>query len=236
MMRPRVRAVILATTLLALNASHVDAGSTTSSTTLPFDDSPPVTDALRPRDVKVVSRVDTRDRVVFITFDDGFTPTSQLAQVIAKHKVPITTFAMPRLLKQQESWFLVRKRMTFENHTLTHGSLTRRSLRFQKREICRASAEIERITGERPTLFRPPGGNFTATTKKALAQCGIRYLVMWSAIADSGILYIPAGGLRRGEIVLMHYTPSAAATLEKLLVQIRKDGLKPALLRNYLGS
>lgn len=221
--------------LLALCNQHVLADPTAPSTTLPSDSSSPTTQPpLRPRDVEVISRVNTRDRVVFITMDDGFSPSSELARVIATHKIPITTFAMPRLLEENASWFLARKRMTFENHTMTHGSLTRRSLRFQKREICRTSIKIAKVTGERPALFRPPGGNFTATTKRALAQCGIKYLVLWSAIAEKDVLYIPSGGLRPGEIILMHFIPSAASTLEKLLIQIRKDGLRPALLRNYL--
>lgn len=223
--------------MLALNHSHVDAASAASSDAAPIDTPAPITDPpLRLRDVMVVSRVETNDPVVFITIDDGFTPTSQLAQVIAKHRVPITTFAMPRLLKQHASWFLAREQMTFENHTGTHGSLTRRSLRFQKREICQASYDIEEITGEFPVFFRPPGGNFTTATRRALAYCGIPYLVMWSAIAEHGVLHMPAGRLRRGEIILMHYIPSAATTLEKLLIQIEKDGLTPALLRDYLDQ
>ncbi|MFM8846956.1 MAG: polysaccharide deacetylase family protein [Actinomycetota bacterium] len=251
----------LAATISALAAvascqfSAVDAIATpvdpsTTTTVSPVDTTSPITTTTSPpttslaptttlpiltaRDVKVVSRVNTRDKVVFITIDDGFSPTSELAEVIRRHRVPITTFAMPRLVRRNEDWFLARKSMTFENHTVTHGSLTRRSLRVQKQEICRANDQIEKITGQRPTLFRPPGGNFTAKTKKALAHCGIKYLVMWSGMAEKNELNIRGGRLSRGDIILMHYIPSAASTLELLIAQMKRDGLRPALLRDYL--
>lgn len=187
-----------------------------------------------PRRAKVLYRVPTRDNVVFITIDDGFTTTPGLAAVIDRYKVPITTFAMPRLVKRQKKWYLARKNMTFENHTVNHRSLTFLSLRSQKREICRANRQLERTTGERPVFFRPPGGNFTNVTRRAVVECGMKYLVMWNVIAEKNKLRMPAGRLNRGDIILMHYLPSTASTLELLLAQIKKNGLRPALLRDYL--
>lgn len=172
--------------------------------------------------------------MVFITIDDGFTTTPALAEVIKRHKVPVTTFAMPRLVKRQKKWYLSQKKMTFENHTVNHRSLTFLSLRSQKREICRANDQLEKTTGERPVFFRPPGGNFTQLTRRAVAECGMRYLVMWNVIAEKNKLRMPAGRLNRGDIILMHYLPSTASTLELLLAQIKKNGLRPALLRDYL--
>lgn len=40
--------------------------------------------------------------------------------------------------------------------------------------------------------------------------------------------------LSRGDIILMHYIPSAASTLELLIAQMKRDGLRPALLRDDL--
>lgn len=123
--------------------------------------------------------------------------------------------------------------MTFENHTVNHRSLTQLSLTQQRKEICRANTQLKRTTRQEPTLFRPPGGNFNQLTKKAVAACGMKHLVMWNVIAEKGVLRMPKGGLSRGDIILMHYIPSAA-TLEKLVRQIKADGLKPALLTDYL--
>ena len=184
--------------------------------------------------VKVTYKVKTRDKVVFITIDDGFHVTPALAKIIRRHKVPITTFAMPRPLKKNKEWYLANKNMTFENHTVNHRSLTPMSVKKQKREICGANRQVKKLTGQSPTLFRPPGGNWNERTVEALAECGMKHLVMWNVIAEKGQLRIPKGKLQRGDIILMHYIPSAAPTLELLLKKIKHDGLKPALLRDYL--
>ena len=219
------------------NASPVDPTPpppSETTTTLDSTTTTTTTQPSLPRRAKVVYRVPTRDNVVFITIDDGFTTTPGLAAVIERNKVPITTFAMPRLVKRQKKWYLARKNMTFENHTVNHRSLTFLSLRSQKREICRANDQLEKTTGERPVFFRPPGGNFTNVTRRAVVECGMKYLVMWNVIAEKNVLRMPAGRLNRGDIILMHYLPSTASTLELLLAQIKKNGLRPALLRDYL--
>lgn len=200
--------------------------ASTTTTTIPK--------ILRSKDVKVTYKVNTKDKVVFITIDDGFYVSKELARVIRRHKLPITTFAMPRLVARDRKWFLGNKNMTFENHTVNHRSLTQLSLTQQRKEICRANTQLKRTTRQEPTLFRPPGGNFNQLTKKAVAACGMKHLVMWNVIAEKGVLRMPKGGLSRGDIILMHYIPSAAATLEKLVRQIKADGLKPALLTDYL--
>lgn len=184
--------------------------------------------------VPVISRVKTRDKVVFITIDDGFSPTPQLAKIIRKYKVPITTFAMPRQIERNWKWFKKQTNMTFENHTVNHRSMTPFRLRGQMKEICGANRQIRRKVSEAPQLFRPPGGNWSEITQEAAAKCGLTHVVMWSAIAEKGVLRIPDGRLRRGDIILMHYIPSAAPTLELLLKQIKAQGLRPALLRDYL--
>jgi peptidoglycan/xylan/chitin deacetylase (PgdA/CDA1 family) len=200
--------------------------TTTTTTTIPK--------VLTSKDVKVTYKVNTKDKVVFITIDDGFHVTPALARVIRRHKVPITTFAMPRLVAREKKWYLANKNMTFENHTVNHRSLTQLSFKQQQKEICRANTQLEKTTKQQPSLFRPPGGNFNQLTKKAIAACGMKHLVMWNVIAEKGVLRMPRGRLTQGDIILMHYIPSAAPTLELLLRQIKKNGLKPALLRDYL--
>ncbi|MEY3806472.1 MAG: hypothetical protein RIR69_1284 [Actinomycetota bacterium] len=202
------------------------ADATTTTTTIP-----PV---IKKSDVKVVYNVKTRDKVVFITIDDGFYATPELARIIRRYKVPITTFAMPRLVERDKKWFLSKKNMTFENHTITHRSMTPLSVAGQKREICGANRQLKKTTGVSPVFFRPPGGNWNEKTRAAVAACGMKHIVMWNAIAEKGQLRIPGGKLERGDIILMHYIPSVAPTLELLLKKIKNDGLKPALLRDYL--
>jgi peptidoglycan/xylan/chitin deacetylase (PgdA/CDA1 family) len=232
-MRPSVPSLLLGACLLAstIAAPQVHAESNPP----PTDPTTTTTVPLTVRDVKVWYRIPTRDKVVFITIDDGFTVTPELAKVLKRHKVPITTFAIAKPMERNKEWFLARDNMTFENHTVNHRSLTFLSVRAQQREICGANRRVARLTGTTPVLFRPPGGNFTAKTKRAMANCGLEHLVMWNVIAEGNVLRMPKGGLKRGDIILMHYLKSTASTLELLLRQIKKDGLRPALLRDYLS-
>lgn len=216
-------------------SAETDDDTSTTSTSTPIESTTTtVSPPSLPKKAEVVYRVPTTERVVFITIDDGFTPTPDLADVIERHKVPITTFAMPRLVERRREWFLARNRMTFENHTVNHSPLRFLPFRAQQREICAANDRLEKTIGDRPKFFRPPGGNFTDITLRAVAACGMKYLVMWNAIAQSGTLQLPNGRLNPGDIILMHYLPSTASTLELLLAQTKKDGLRPALLRDYL--
>ena len=215
-------------------ATPVDASTNSSDTTSDSSDVS-VAEEVQPKTtVPVISRVRTKDKVVFITMDDGFSPTPQLAKIIRKHKVPITTFAMPRQVKRNWKWFKKQTNMTFENHTVNHRSMTPFRLRGQMKEICGANRQIEDMVDDAPQYFRPPGGNWSEITQEATARCGLSHVVMWSVIAEKGKLRMPKGRLLRGDIILMHYIPSAAPTLELLLQQIKAQGLRPALLRDYL--
>lgn len=219
----------------ALSLSSAKATEAPDPTQDPSTTTTTIPKILTSKDVKVTYKVNTKDKVVFITIDDGFHVSEELARVIRRHKLPITTFAMPRLVAREKKWYLGNKNMTFENHTVNHRSLTQLSFTQQRKEICRANTQLQRTTKQEPTLFRPPGGNFNQRTKKAVAACGMKHLVMWNVIAEKGVLRMPRGGLTPGDIILMHYIPSVASTLEMLLRQIKHDGLKPALLRDYLN-
>lgn len=206
-----------------------DALSTTSTT-------PPVTTTLvRPKDVRVLYRLPVKKKVVFITIDDGGFISDSLVQYLNTNRIPVTSFVMPEPLVWQWSQYRRIKSMTFENHSNTHGHMRRMTFVQQKEEICRARNIIRRRTKASPILFRPPGGDWNDTTKRAMAACGVRYLVLWNAIADDQIIRMrPSWKLLPGDIILMHYRTRLISSLEWLMEQIRHDGLKPALLRDYV--
>ena len=197
---------------------------------------PPVTSTvLRARDVRVLYRLPVKKKVVFITIDDGGFISDALVRYLNTNHIPVTSFVMPEPLVWQWGQFRRIKSMTFENHSNTHGHMRRMSFAQQKEEICRARNIIRRKTKSSPILFRPPGGDWNDTTKLAMAACGVRYLVLWDAIADDQIIRMrPSWKLLPGDIILMHYRTSLISSLEWLMDQIRHDGLKPALLRDFV--
>ncbi len=186
-------------------------------------------------EVKVVHQVRTKDRVVFITIDDGVTVSDELAKFIDEKQLPITTFALAGELWRNRDWFMQRSNMTFENHTNTHAHMNLIKPEQQIFEICRASQVIRNVTGERPVFFRPPGGSWNEEVRESVGRSGIKYLLMWNVQIYKGRTSMSGRkSLGPGDIILLHYTASLENDLNILLTKMKQAGLRPALLRNYL--
>ncbi|MEN9300547.1 MAG: hypothetical protein RLZZ254_328 [Actinomycetota bacterium] len=199
------------------------------------DWAPPVDETVDWHKVKVVYNVPNRDRAVFITIDDGGAAPPSFGRWLDENRIPVTNFVMPEMLHLNRGWYRERKFMTFENHTNTHAHMTLSTLDEQTKEICRANRLIEGIVKEKPVLYRPPRGSFNANSRRAAAACGIRYIVMWSAMADGGVIRTPGNRpLKAGDIIILHYNGGLPGSMAHLLATIERNGLKPAFLRDYL--
>ena len=215
----------------ANNSSPSDTSSPTTSfapettTTLAL---PP----LKPRDIVKISKIQTKDPVVFITIDDGVTVSKELARLLDKQQVPVTTFAMPEMIWRARKWYRARENMTFENHTNSHAYMTTISPRQQRNELCGANKLIKQIIGERPVMYRPPRGSWSEENRVAMAKCGLKYAVLWSVVIEKDV---PKNIVfRKGDIILFHYIPSLPDALKIVLQKLKEQGLEPALLREYL--
>lgn len=196
---------------------------------------PTTTVPLRARDVRVLYRLPVRARVFFITIDDGGFVSPDLVRYLNANHVPATSFVMPGPLVWQWPKYRLIRAMSFENHTNTHAHLRRLDFAHQKAEICRARDIIAHWAHRKSILFRPPGGDWNETTKRAAAACGYRYLVMWDVIADNHYIRMRKSlKLLPGDIVLMHYKSTLLSSLKWVLAQARHDGLRPALLRDWV--
>ena len=186
-------------------------------------------------EVKVVHQVRTKDKVVFITIDDGVTVSDSLAKFIDENEIPITTFALTGELWRNRDWFRDRKNMTFENHTNTHAHMTLITPESQIFEICGASQIVRNVVNDRPIFFRPPGGSWNEEVRESVGRSGIKYLLMWNVQIYRGRTSMSGRkSLGPGDIVLLHYTPSLENDLKILLKKMKQAGLRPALLRDYL--
>ena len=190
---------------------------------------------LRARDVRVLTRIPVKKRLVFITIDDGGFISEDLVRFLNRERIPITSFVMPEPLLWQLGQYRKVKHMTFENHSNTHGHMRRMTFAQQKEEICRANRLVGKMARSTPVFFRPPGGDWNETTRRAAAACGVRYLVLWNVIADDEIIRMRSSHqLLPGDIILMHYRKNLIPSLRWVMAQLRHDGLKPALMRDYV--
>ena len=188
--------------------------------------------------VPVVSRVGTTRPVVFLTMDDGVTRLPGTIAWFLRHRIPATAFLTDADISGDYGYFrrLQAAGVHIENHTVHHKLLRGKPFAAQRGELCTTSSRFMRAFGQRPTLFRPPFGAFDNATQRAVGICGMTKLVTWSVTISNGtVQYARGPGLRRGDIVLMHFTKRTLAELDLFLRTARRARLQPALLESYIG-
>ncbi|WP_123670327.1 polysaccharide deacetylase family protein [Actinocorallia herbida] len=195
----------------------------------------------------VITNIETQDKVVFLTIDDGYEYDAEFVKIIRERKVPILTFLTTSYIPMHGPYFWALKNAgsQMENHTVNHANLPGLDAEGQKKEICGASDAIEQQYARRPAIFRPPFGAFNDTTKQVAKECGLKSIILWSAEYYNGTTS-PQGvpdafargdggqGFKPGDIILMHYRKGLAKQMTTMLGWIEEQGFKPAALENYL--
>lgn len=152
------------------------------------------------------------ERSVALTFDDGPSDdTARILDVLKAEHVRATFFVCGRAAEERPD--LVR-RIAAEghqigNHTYSHPWLYLMPRRSIAQEIDRTQDAVERITGARPTLFRPPYGVRWFGLWSLLRERGLT-MVLWSdrgydgRYGAPGIAKATLDGLEPGAIILLH--------------------------------
>ena len=170
-----------------------------------------------------------------LTFDDGPTPlTEQVLSLLRGSGAQATFFLVGRSMAGRED--LARRELQFggiADHTWTHANLPSLANREARAELLNTKRTLERATGERVTLMRPPYGARDARIDRMVRRMGM-VPIMWdvdtrdSAGAGSDEISANAqAGLRPGSIVLMHDTyESSVAALPRVLESAKRKGIK----------
>ncbi|MGW7526769.1 polysaccharide deacetylase family protein [Streptomyces sp. NPDC054783] len=131
--------------------------------------------------------VDCRQaKCIALTFDAGPSENSaRLLDILKQKKVPATFFLLGK--NHIEKYPQLVKRMAAEghevaSHTWDHQILTRISDARIREELKRPDDAIERLTGRRPTLMRPPQGRTDSDVHKIAKEMGLAE-VLWSVTA-----------------------------------------------------
>lgn len=192
----------------------------------------------------VFTTVPTKQRVVFLTIDDGAEKDPVFLRMMSDLRVPYTAFLSDYLIKEDYGYF---KRMqgngvVLNNHTLHHPYLPSLSYLRQKREICGMQEVIERRYGKRPLLFRPPFGNYNRKTLRAAKRCGIKYVPLWNeeVFVDHWEYREWNRKIRPGDIVLTHFRGrddwkgTMPDMIRRFLNKVTAEGYAVARLEDYL--
>ncbi|GAA4021959.1 polysaccharide deacetylase family protein [Streptomyces plumbiresistens] len=198
--------------------------------------------AARPGLPPVVHHVRTRDRVVFLTYDDGAEKDPRFVDLVRELRLPVSMFLTDSVVGPGYGHFarLQSVGASIQNHTLDHPALRGLPYAGQRAEICGQQDKLRSRFGIRPRLFRPPYGTYDTTTLRAAADCGLSAVVLWRASAENGDLTFTEGEsrLRPGDIVSVPsrepFGDTLAERTTRLLRQIQGRGLTVGRLEDYL--
>jgi peptidoglycan/xylan/chitin deacetylase (PgdA/CDA1 family) len=197
--------------------------------------------------VPVIDSVPTRQKVVFITLDDGLEKDPKFITMMQELKVPFTMFLMNDAIKNDYGYFKPLQALgnSIQNHTLHHPAMNTISEARQKEEVCGDQKILIKQYGTVPFLFRPPygAGAHTAALNTAVQACGPRAIVYWKETMEiTGLEYQTASHkLHDGDIILAHFRgPSElkGETMTKMFAnmvkRIEEQGFAVARLDDYI--
>jgi peptidoglycan-N-acetylglucosamine deacetylase len=177
----------------------------------------------------IVWEVNTDEKVIALTFDDGPHPqyTAQILDLLKQYEAKATFFVVGNKIKLYPDVLEQTAQAGHEiaNHTYSHAYLNR--MTNIHKELTSTEELIVEKTGRRSQLFRPPGGFYNDRLVSAVKDEGYT-MVMWSWQLDTKDWDTP--GVRRivnsvlknvknGNIVLFHdYIEGPTQTIEALKV------------------
>lgn len=215
----------------AHNPTTSTAPATTAAPTTTTIPPPP---AVAPR----VDHIVTNDPVVFITIDDGWHPLPDVFAFLQARGAPVTAFLIAPIGARDADFYrqVVTLGGTVEDHTMHHRDLSKLSPDQQSAELCQAADLLGTTFGRRPTFARPPYGTENQSTDQVVGSCGMYATALWSAkYSNHELATAHPGGLRAGDIILMHWGPGLLQDLQDLFPRLDAAGLRPAPLQDYVG-
>lgn len=130
---------------------------------------------------RILWRVDTAERVVALSFDDGPHPefTPAIIEILDGHKIPATFFLVGRHVRREPALAqrLAAASHEIANHTFTHCILPALRDHIVIEEIRQADHAIREITGCSPRLLRPPMGLFSRRVLDLIEGCGYQTVI-----------------------------------------------------------
>ncbi|WP_123974759.1 polysaccharide deacetylase family protein [Streptomyces sp. Ag109_O5-1] len=192
----------------------------------------------------VFTTVPTKQKVVFLTIDDGAEKDPRFLQMMSDLRIPYTAFLSNYLVKDDYGYFrkMQAEGHTLNNHTLTHPYLPGLTYEEQKHEICDMQTIMKREFGKAPTVFRPPYGNYNGDTLRAAKTCGIKYAPIWDeeVYVDHWEYREDDRSLHPGDIVLTHFrglnewNGTMVDDMRRFLNKVTREGYAVARLEDYL--
>lgn len=158
--------------------------------------------------------VETQEKKVAISFDCawGVDYTEKLLEIMADNDIRCTFFAVQFWVEKYPEYAqkIVAAGHEMGTHSRTHSYMSKLSESEIKDELSTSSAVIEKVTGQKVSLFRPPYGDFDnllIDTAKSMGLYSIQWDVDsldWKNLSATEIAMRVINGAKSGSIILCH--------------------------------
>jgi hypothetical protein len=217
----------------------------------PFASAPPPP-AVKPitlsaSDPTVFSSVPMTNKVVFITIDDGLEKEPGFIQMVKDFQVPMAIDLANLFISDDYAYFeklYETGYVSIQNHTVHHPlNMPALSAAQQLDEIAGQQEILHKQYGVTPYIFRPPGGNYNATTLAATSQAGLKGVMMWKETMQISDMEYQTSRhrLSPGDIICCHFRGPAqldgetmVRMMTRLFRHIQDQGFTIADITKYV--
>jgi polysaccharide deacetylase family sporulation protein PdaB len=158
--------------------------------------------------------VNTEEKKVAISFDCawGVDYTDKLLEIMAQNDVRCTFFAVQFWVERYPEYVekITKAGHEMGTHSRTHSYMSKQSEAEIRDELSTSSAAIEKITGKKVTLFRPPYGDYDDLLIDTAQNMGL-YTIQWDVdsldwknLSGTEIAMRIINSTKNGSIILCH--------------------------------
>ncbi|SDA27291.1 peptidoglycan-N-acetylmuramic acid deacetylase [Ruminococcus sp. YE71] len=184
--------------------------------------------------------INTDSKKILLTFDQGYENglTGQILDTLKEKKVKAVFFVVqdyaernPELVQR-----MIDEGHTIGNHSVSHPSMPSLSPTQCADEVNGLNDYMEQNFGVRPTLFRPPMGEFSELSLAMTDRCGCKSMLWSFAYADWDVDNQPdpaeakqklVGAAHEGAIYLLHsVSQTNADILGDFIDEVRAEGFE----------
>ena len=188
-----------------------------------------------------VWNINTTDKVLYLTFDDGPTPeiTDWVLQTLKTYEAKATFFCIGKNIESHSDIFqnILKDGHSIGNHTYSHlkgwKTKTKSYLSNTERTESVIDLQFQNIKdgdhneAQSVKLFRPPYGKFKTKQSRKLQQLGYK-IILWDVlsydwdktVSENGCLNNVIDIAKEGSIVVFHDSLKAAKNLKYALPKV----------------
>ena len=175
------------------------------------------------------------DRACSITVDAtwGDDQTLALLDLFDRHGLKVTFFLAGHWIKSYNDKVreIAARGHELGNHSWTHPHLSALSRERVREELERTQQAIADLVGKRPTVFRPPFGDYSNTVITVAQECGLRTIqwsvdsLDWKDLSAAQIHERVMKRVRSGAIILFHNAgKNSVEALDWIIRDLKKEG------------